>query len=55
MLLNQNPPQPTASLGPNVRAWIGGMMSKAVSGAWHVVSEQAAMVLVNAIKAYYNV
>lgn len=41
--------------GPSVNAWIGGMMSKAASGAWRVFLEQAPTLLVNAIKTYYGV
>ena len=41
-------------LGPNVSAWIGSMMSKAVSGAWRATVEQAPTLLVNAIRAYYG-
>lgn len=41
--------------GPNVKAWIGGMITKAVSGAWRTTTEQASVLLVNAINAYYGI
>ena len=53
--VKSEPTTTDGELGPKVRAWIGGMMSKAVSGAWQVASEQATIVLVNAIRAYYNI
>ena len=53
--VNSEPTTTDGGFGPNVRAWLGGMVSKAVSGAWQVASEEATTTLVNAISAYYNV
>lgn len=39
----------------NVKAWIGGMITKAVSGAWRTTTERASALLVNAINAYYGI
>ena len=53
--VSSEPSAVDGELGPNVKAWIGGMMSKVGSGAWRVISEQAPTLLVNAIKAYYGI
>jgi hypothetical protein len=41
-------------LGPRVSSWIGGMMTKAASGAWKVTLETAGKLLPTAIAAYYG-
>ena len=41
--------------GPNVKAWIGGMVAKAVSGAWQITTERASVLLANAINTYYGI
>ena len=49
--------EPTASkgcYGPKVRAWIGGMISKAASSAWDVSLETASKILIEALRGYYG-
>ena len=41
--------------GPNVKAWVGGMIGKAVAGVWRTTSEQASILLVSAINGYYGI
>lgn len=41
--------------GPSVKAWIGGMITKAVSGVWRTTTEKASALLVNAINTYYGI
>ena len=39
--------------GPKLGAWLGGMMSKAATGAWNVGLETASKVLTDALNKYY--
>ena len=40
--------------GPKVKAWLGGMISKAASNAWNVGLETASKILTEAVKGYYG-
>ena len=40
--------------GPKVRAWLGGMISKAASNTWNVGLETASKVLIAALNGYYG-
>ena len=42
------------SFGPRVRAWLGTMVSKAVSGVWQAGAADASTMLVEALKQYYG-
>ena len=42
------------SFGPRVRAWLGTMVSKAVSGAWQTSVADASTMLVDALQKYYG-
>jgi AbiTii len=44
----------TQSLGPRVRQWIGGMVSKASSAAWQIGIGAAGNILGSAIAAFYG-
>ena len=44
-----------SSYGPKVNSWIGGMINKALSGAWEVKLAVATGVLTNALSKYYGV
>ena len=49
--------EPTACkgrYGPKVRAWLGGMISKAASNTWNVGLEAASKILTEALKSYYG-
>ena len=49
--------EPTAhngQYGPKVRAWLGGMISKAASNAWNVGLNTASRVLTEALRSYYG-
>ena len=49
--------EPNASdgeFGPKVRAWVGGMISKAASDTWKVGLGTAPKVLMDALRAYYG-
>ena len=42
------------SYGPKVRAWLGGMISKAASSTWNVGLQTASKVLTDALNGYYG-
>ena len=42
------------SFGPRVRAWLGTMVSKAVSGLWQAGAVDASTMLVGALRQYYG-
>ena len=42
------------SYGPRVRAWLGGMVSKAATSAWNVGLETGSKVLTDALNGYYG-
>ncbi len=49
--------EPTASegeYGPKVKAWLGGMVSKAATGTWKVGVEAGTKMLTNALNQYYG-
>ncbi len=41
--------------GSKVNAWVGNMMTKAVSGEWPVVVGKAADVVVKSLKSYLGI
>ena len=45
---------PNGELGPKVRAWVGGMISKAASGIGEISIDTAAKVLMDALKRFYG-
>jgi hypothetical protein len=45
---------PKGKLGPRVAKWLGGMLSKAVSGTWSVATSTATEVLPKLIERYYD-
>jgi hypothetical protein len=47
-------PVAAEKFSPRVSSWIGGMMTKAASGAWKVTLETAGKLLPTAIAAYYG-
>lgn len=48
------PDAPGGGYGPKVRAWLGGMVSKAATGTWKVGVETASKVLTDALNGYYG-
>ena len=52
--ISEEPIAPNGRFGPKVRAWLGGMISKAASNAWSVGLETASRVLTEALKGYYG-
>ena len=52
-ILSETQP-PTGHFGPKVSSWIGGMVSKAASGAWNASIAVAPGILQNAIRSYYG-
>ncbi len=40
--------------GPKVRAWIGGMVSKAASGTWKIGLDTASKVLMDSLRRFYG-
>ena len=40
--------------GPNVKTWLGGMISKAAGGAWKIGLQVAPKVLTDALNGYYG-
>ena len=40
--------------GPKVRAWLGGMISKAASRSWDIGLDAASKLLTDALKGYYG-
>ncbi len=48
------PTSPNGNYGPKVREWLGGMISKAASNAWHIGLETASKILTEALKGYYG-
>ena len=50
--------EPTAEgggYGPKVKAWLGGMISKAASGAWKIGLEAGSKALTDALNGYYRI
>lgn len=45
---------PEGRLGPKVKEWLGGMISKAASSTWKVGVEFGSKVLTDALKSYYG-
>ena len=41
-------------LGPKVSRWIGGMMTKAASGAWEAASQNGPALVMKAVETYYG-
>ena len=52
--VSAEPSAPGGSYGPKVRAWLGGMISKAASSTWKVGLETAPKVLTDALNGYYG-
>ena len=50
----QEPHASNGEFGPKVRAWVGGMISKAVTGTWKIGVEAAPKVLMDALRGYYG-
>ena len=53
--LDSDPIPKSQTLGENVGAWLGKMVSKAASGVWKIGVDVATNLLANAIWAYYGV
>lgn len=52
--VSSEPSAPDGRYGPKVRAWLGGMISKAASNTWKVGVETASKVLKDALNGYYG-
>ena len=52
--VSSEPDAPDGRYGPRVRAWLGGMISKAASSTWKVGLETASKVLTDALNGYYG-
>ena len=52
--VSSEPSAPDGRYGPKVRAWLGGMISKAASNTWNVGVETASKVLTDALNGYYG-
>ena len=52
--VSAEPSAPGGSYGPRVRAWLGGMISKAATSIWNVGLETASKVLTDTLKGYYG-
>ena len=52
--VSSEPHTSNGELGPKVRAWVGGMISKASSDVWKIGLEAAPKVLMDALNAYYG-
>lgn len=52
--ISDDGPSRNKTLGTKVLAWLGQMVSKAVSGAWTVALSTAPVVLTEALKKYYG-
>ena len=52
--VSSEPNAPDGCYGPKVRAWLGGMISKAASSTWNVGLETASKVLTDALNGYYG-
>ena len=52
--VSSEPIAPDGSYGPKVRAWLGGMISKAASSTWNVGLQTASKVLTDALNGYYG-
>jgi hypothetical protein len=46
---------PRRTLGTKVAAWLGGAISKAASGVWHVATSTASTVLPKLLEQYYGI
>ena len=45
---------PDGEFGPQVRAWVGRMISKSVADTWKIGVEAAPRVLMNALNGFYG-
>lgn len=52
--VSADPSAPESGYGPKVRAWLGGMISKAASSTWNVGLQTASKVLTDALNGYYG-
>ena len=52
--VSSEPDVPDGRFGPKVRAWLGGMISKAASKTWDIGVETASKALTRALKDYYG-
>ena len=52
--VSSEPNAPNGRYGPRVRAWLGGMISKAASSTWKVGLETASKVIMDALNGYYG-
>ena len=52
--ISAEPEAPDGKYGPKVMAWVGEMISKAVTGTWKVAVESAPKVLTDALNGYYG-
>lgn len=52
--VSAEPDPPGGQYGPRVRAWLGGMISKAASRTWKIGVETASKVLTDALNDYYG-
>ena len=52
--VSSEPNAPDGRYGPRVRAWLGGMISKAASSTWNVGIEVASKMLTDALNGYYG-
>lgn len=52
--VSSEPQASNGEFGPKVRAWVGGMISKASSDVWKVGLEAAPKVLMDALRGYYG-
>ena len=52
--VSADPGSPGGSYGPKVRAWLGGMISKAASSTWNVSLQTASKMLTDALNDYYD-
>ena len=52
--VSAEPHASNGSFGPRVRAWLGTMVSKSVSGVWHAGVADASTMLVEALQQYYG-
>ena len=52
-VISVEPDAPGGTYGPGVRAWLGGMISKASTGLWKVGVETASKELTDALNSYY--
>ena len=53
--VSSEPNAPDGRYGPRVRAWLGGMISKAASSTWNVGIEVASKMLTDALNGYYGI